>query len=217
MKEPQEQLETAGDATAPAKIGRPSDYTPEIALAICDRIASGESLRTICTAHEMPDKATVFRWLAAHEAFRDQYARAREAQADALAEEILDIADETSGDFIEKQLGDEGSTVQIVDHEHISRSKLRVDARKWLTGKLAPKKYGDRMRIGADETAPPLIPPAAQSPEQARQQVLDEIGAIFGAGVPADRAAANAPRGDRVVRRPARKGRAGKPGAPAPG
>lgn len=90
--------------------------------------------------------ATVFRWLAQHGEFQEQYARAREAQADYLAEEILDIADDGTNDWMER----EGNT--LVDHEHISRSKLRVDARKWLMSKLLPKKYGDRQtteHIGA--------------------------------------------------------------------
>lgn len=66
--------------------------------------------------------------------------RAREAQADTLAEEILQIADDGSNDTY---TDDEGRT--HVDYDHISRSKLRVDARKWLASKMAPKKYGDRI------------------------------------------------------------------------
>src|SRR5436853_6196862 len=73
--------------------GRPSDYTLETALEICARLADGQSLRAICRDEAMPDARTVFRWLEANESFRQQYARAREAQADALADEIVDIAD----------------------------------------------------------------------------------------------------------------------------
>lgn len=143
------------DASAPeapeTKIGRPSDYTPELATAICLRLVDGESLRTICASPDMPDKATVFRWLARHDDFRDQYARAREAQAERLFEECLDIADDATGDWAAKQLGDEGPTVAVVDHEHISRSRLRVDTRKWMAGKLAPKKFGEKVALtGAD-------------------------------------------------------------------
>jgi Lanthionine synthetase C-like protein len=77
------------------KRGRPSDYCAEIAMTICDRLAEGKSLRAICTDAGMPDKATVLRWIGRHKGFRDQYAWAREAQADDLSEECLEIADDT--------------------------------------------------------------------------------------------------------------------------
>src|SRR5690606_8467561 len=103
--------------------------------------AEGKSLRSICKEPDMPAASTVFLWLTQHEDFSEQYARAREAQADALFDEILEIADDTSQDFIAKGNPD-GSETQVVDHEHIQRSRLRVDARKWMAGKLRPKKYG---------------------------------------------------------------------------
>jgi hypothetical protein len=87
----------------------------------------------------MPDKSTVMRWLAQNEAFRDQYARARESQADHLAEEILQIADDGSNDTYQTENG------EAVNHDVIARSRLRVDTRKWLASKLAPKKYGDKV------------------------------------------------------------------------
>ena len=74
----------------------------------------------------------------------DEYVRGREPQADKLFEECLEIADDTSGDYIEKK-NDDGSTFWAVDHEHIQRSKLRIDTRKWMAGKLAPKKYGEKV------------------------------------------------------------------------
>lgn len=131
--------------------GRPSDYTPEIVEAICARIANGESLRQICRDERMPDRSTVHRWLAAHEAFRDQYALAREAMMEHFADEILEIADDGSNDWMERET--ERGTVTVVDHEHISRSKERIETRKWLMGKCAPKKYGDKTQMqvtGAD-------------------------------------------------------------------
>nr|WP_247997002.1 hypothetical protein [Brucella tritici] len=74
----------------------------------------------------MPDKSTVFRWLSKHEVFRDQYARAQEDRTAAMAEELLDIAD-------------------FEDKEDAQRAKLRIDTRKWLMSKMAPKKYGDKV------------------------------------------------------------------------
>ena len=126
-------------------MARPSDYTPETAAAICARIADGQSLREIARAEGMPDKSTILRWLDAHAEFRDQYARAREAQADHFAEEILEISDDGTNDWMRRQQGED--TVEVANHEHISRSKLRVDARKWLMSKMAPKKYGDKLEL----------------------------------------------------------------------
>lgn len=119
--------------------GRPSDFTQEIADVICEKLADGESLRKICLGEDMPSKSAVFRWLLDRPDFRDQYARAREAQADAIADEILDIADDGSNDFMGEDEKYNGDAVQ--------RSRLRVDARKWFAGKLAPKKYGDSTMV----------------------------------------------------------------------
>lgn len=131
-------------------MARPSSFTQEIADTICLGLAEGVSLRVICAKDGMPDKATVFRWLAGNEAFRDQYARAREAQADFLAEEILQIADDGQNDTY---LTDNGLAV---NHDAIARSRLRVDARKWLASKMAPKKYGDKLAVGGADDLPPV-------------------------------------------------------------
>lgn len=123
-------------------------YDPDMASCICVEIASGRSLRDICSKEGMPDKATVFRWLAAHEDFRDQYARAREAQADAMLEDILEIADDGKNDTY---LDEEGNA--RTNQDVIARSRLRVEARKWAMSKMAPKKYGDKLDLhhgGAD-------------------------------------------------------------------
>lgn len=105
-------------------IGRPSDFTPDTANAICERIAKGESLRSICSDKDMPATTTVLRWLEAHEAFRIQYARAREKQADHYADEIVEIADKATD---------------------ANLARLQIDARKWTAGKLRPKVYGDKV------------------------------------------------------------------------
>lgn len=121
-------------------MGRPSKFTTNLADVICEKIADGKSLRAICSDDSMPSKAAVFRWLATNPEFRDQYARAREAQADALADEILDIADDGANDSYTDENG-----VTRTDHDVIARSRLRVDARKWIASKLKPKVYGDRV------------------------------------------------------------------------
>lgn len=124
--------------------GRPSDYSVEITTAICVRLGLGESLREICRDDEMPDKSTVMRWLASHAEFRDQYASAREAQADYYAEEIIEISDDGTNDWMERQRGD-GETEEVENKDVLARSRLRVDTRKWLMARMAPKKYGDKV------------------------------------------------------------------------
>jgi hypothetical protein len=133
-------------------MGRPTDYAPEMADAICERLADGESLRAICAGEDMPAKATVFRWLAANAEFRDQYARAREAQAEHYVDEVVEIADENEGRAL---LGDGEEAVAVVfDSTAVARNRLRVDARKWAAVKLHPKKYGERLALAGDPEAP---------------------------------------------------------------
>lgn len=131
---------------AAMRTGRPSSFTPEIATAICERIADGQSMRTICADDDMPAMKTVFRWLAHVERddFRQQYAHARAAQAEHMAEEILAIADDGSNDWMKSNHPDNPG--YACNGEAIARSRLRVDSRKWLASKLLPKKYGDVSR-----------------------------------------------------------------------
>lgn len=126
---------------------RALEFTQEVADIICERIADGQSLRSICTDEEMPSTSTVCKWLGRLPDFAEQYARAREAQADTLFDEILTIADDGSNDTY---LDDEGN--QRTEQDVIARSRLRVDARKWMAGKLRPKKYGEKLDIDATAT-----------------------------------------------------------------
>lgn len=135
-------------------MARPSEFTIEIAEAICERLSQGESLRRICSDEKMPGKSTVMRWLDANALFRDQYARAREAQADYWAEEIIEISDDGANDTYKDEDGHERTNQDV-----IARSRLRVDTRKWLMARMAPKKYGDKITqevTGADGA--PLVP-----------------------------------------------------------
>jgi hypothetical protein len=131
-------------------MGRPSDYDLKTAALLCERIVEGQSLRSICLADDMPSIATVFRWIGAHEEFREQYAKARDAQADTLADELLDIADDGSNDWIEK-FGKDGKSIGWqFNAEAAARSRLRVDTRKWIASKLKPKVYSDKLDVNAN-------------------------------------------------------------------
>lgn len=123
--------------------GRPSKYTQELADRICAELAEGKSMRTVCKADDVPDMTTVFRWLRENESFRQQYTKAKEESADALIEEMLDIADDGSNDLMTITRGNK--EYEIENKEVTNRSRLRVDTRKWIASKLKPKKYGDKL------------------------------------------------------------------------
>lgn len=120
-------------------------FSQDLFDRICDRIADGESLRDICKESDKPNKGTFFRWIANDPKLCDQYAKAREAQAEFMADEILNIADDGSNDWIFQNGDDEAREKYKLNGEAIARSRLRVDARKWVASKLLPKKYGDKI------------------------------------------------------------------------
>lgn len=93
----------------------------------------------------MPSREAVRLWLRDDEVFRAQYARAREAQADHFFDEMVEIADDSRNDFIEKETA-KGAVVSL-NAEAVSRARLRVETRKWLVARLAPKKYGERAEV----------------------------------------------------------------------
>lgn len=133
-------------ATEEVRCGRPSDYTEDLAEIICLRLAEGESLRSVCRDDDMPSKQAVLRWLARNEAFRAQYVRAKAEGAEAIAEELFDIADDGTNDWMEKLDKDGEAIGYQLNGEHVQRSKLRIDTRKWYLSKILPKKYGDRIQ-----------------------------------------------------------------------
>lgn len=130
-----------------AKMGRPSIYTQDLADRICAQLSAGLSMRTVCKADDMPDMVTVFRWLRTKEEFCKQYEKAKAEAADALVEEMLDIADDGTNDWMEIHDKDGECAGYKVNGEHVQRSRLRVDTRKWIAAKLKPKKYGERVDV----------------------------------------------------------------------
>jgi hypothetical protein len=112
-----------------------SSYTPEIADLICTRLSEGESLRSICRDPGMPTEATVRGWaLRNHDGFDARYRQARQLQMDAWADFIVDIADESHRDPRDRQ--------------------IRVDTRKWVMSKIAPKKYSERLLVAGEAENP---------------------------------------------------------------
>ena len=118
----------------------------EIFNRIMSEIIHGRALRNILKDEGMPAPETFYVWLDQDESKSKRYARACEYRADAIFDEIIDIADETNNDTIILDLGD-GIVSEKPNHEWIARSRLRVDSRKWIASKLAPKKYGDKIDV----------------------------------------------------------------------
>lgn len=110
--------------------GRPTAYSDEIAERILELLADGQALHQLCKADDLPSSRTVYRWLNDHPDFGRRYGEAREAQADTVFERGFEAAWNAS----DAALG-----------------RLRLDAAKWYTAKLSPRKYSDKFQV---ETAP---------------------------------------------------------------
>lgn len=132
-------------------MGRPTIYTDELAAEICRRIVEGESLTRICKDEGMPNVSSVYLWLFKNKDFSNQYARAREDQADTYSDQIVDIGEEIPMMVIADE---DGKVTKRIDPAGVNRNRLRVDARKWVAAKLKPKKYGDRQILAGDKEAP---------------------------------------------------------------
>lgn len=111
---------------------------------VCERIENKEALRTILKEDNMPSTQTFYRWIDSNEDKSKQYARACQMRADAIFDEMIDIADDQEEDVI--TIGGKECT----NHNVINRARLRIDTRKWMLSKLNPKKYGDKVDVTSD-------------------------------------------------------------------
>lgn len=143
----------------PKAKGRPTEFTPELARAICVLLADGKGLRQVCSEDGMPAESTVRAWAIDDvQGFGAQYARAREIGYLGLGDEILDIADTP---VIGSRSVSKPSGLEITEGDMIEHRRLQVDARKWVLSKMLPKVYGDKLEtthkgaIGVNLTASP--------------------------------------------------------------
>lgn len=122
---------------------------PKVMNLICDALATssrgiGKILIAITDEYGgAPSYSTVMLWMVEEPELSEKYARAKEAQADFMADELIEIADDGSNDYMESNSPDNPG--YKLNGEHVTRSRLRVDARKWVASKLKPKKYGDKL------------------------------------------------------------------------
>ena len=126
--------------------GVPLTYTKELGEEICQKLSVSEyGLKRLCAENpHWPCKQTIFEWRIKVKEFGDLYAIAKQDQIETLIDDCLDIADDTSHDTLLKQ-NKNGEEYEVCNSEWINRSRLRIDTRKFLAAKLAPKIYGDKI------------------------------------------------------------------------
>lgn len=117
-------------------------FSQEIADAICSAMAEGQSLRSVLREDRMPSIGTFLRWVSERPDLAEQYGHARALCLDAMAEDIIDIADTPQ---IGQKSVSKATGLEITEGDMVEHRRLRIESRKWLLAKVAPKKYGDKI------------------------------------------------------------------------
>ena len=111
---------------------------------ICKEVSKGQAIKVVLESNDrFPTRDTFYNWIRNSKEYSDKYARACILRSEIEYEKLLSIADDSSNDIY----FDEDKGREVVDHENIQRSRLRVDTRKWWLSKMVPKVYGDRIEI----------------------------------------------------------------------
>jgi len=127
--------------------GRPTIYSEEVAAEVCNRLAAGESLRQICRDEHLPAEATIRLWaIGDRDGFSARYTQARELGFLSMADEIIEIADDGTNDWVTRET-EKGRKIVEIDHEHVSRSNLRVSTRRWLLERVMQTQFGASMAV----------------------------------------------------------------------
>lgn len=113
---------------------------------ICKEVSNGRALRNVLMIPNMPSSSTFYDWIDLDENKSKQYARACEERAERMFEDILTIADSQENDVITLEDGKE-----VANHDVINRARLRIDSRKWMLGKMQPKKYGEKLDLSSSD------------------------------------------------------------------
>lgn len=130
-------------------LGRPASFTPDLGDVVCERLADGESMRSISRDDSMPCMTTLFKWLRTIPEFTQQYEKAKLECHNAWFEDIVEISDNEVGNPVlvdDNPIVIDGRPVMFVDSASVGHARLRIDSRKWALSKLMPKKYGDRVQ-----------------------------------------------------------------------
>lgn len=126
-------------------MGRPSKYTPEIVELILHRIETSKvGLRKLCDMHaDMPNVDTIYEWRARYDDFSERYLNSRRKQAHILAENVLDIADETRDMVYE----DPKTGAICIDAGIVAMQKMRISSNTWLASRIDPKNYASQKQV----------------------------------------------------------------------
>ncbi|HEY2857073.1 MAG TPA: hypothetical protein VGJ21_01490 [Terracidiphilus sp.] len=147
--------------------GRPSIYSSELAQRICDELASSsKSLRAICLQPGMPVRSTIYLWLDEYPEFHKMITRARDEQLEAIADEMLQIADDASNDLMETEKG------PVFNRAAIARAKVRIATRQWLITHLMPKKLREQ-RYEKNDQVDDLTPRRHLTLPELKQRLID--------------------------------------------
>ncbi len=134
------------------KKGQGTVYTEDLGTRICEALAEGRTLRSVCEPDGMPSDVTVRRWAADPDhPFAVHYAHAREVGYHKMADDLVDIADGKAISWTEQ---DADAVADAVNPSVVQRDRLRVDTRKWLLSKALPKIYGDKVEVGGSSDNP---------------------------------------------------------------
>lgn len=128
-----------------------SKKTQSLINEVLDRVRHGETIRNICKDPHMPHYTTFWDWVTKDNDLRQEYYKAKQDQADYFAEQILEIADESSTDIIES-FDKNGRRIPIVNYENIKRSELRVRARQWLMERVQRERYNEKLFVARQES-----------------------------------------------------------------
>lgn len=120
------------------KVGRPSDYTKEMAELICQDISTGKSLKSICRDENRPAIATVFKWMRDYPEFLNQYDKACQDRIESQYEELNEINDEAI---------EYAKTSDVNVQAVMTAYKLKADNMKWSMARMKPKKFGDKQDV----------------------------------------------------------------------
>ena len=146
------------------KTGRPRLYNEELGSLICGHLAAGKSLSAICKMAGMPSRSRVMSWLHSaddepeYQEFRDRYARARSAQADAYFDQIVDVANNATA-------------------ATAAADRVKIDALKWVAARMAPDRYGDRVSLKAEVH---VERPSDIAPDWLRNELAASTAAVAG-------------------------------------
>ena len=137
-----------GEGTRVRLKARNAKYTEEMGIRICKALLEMKTLRQIGADPRYPSMPTITRWLVDPRlaAFREMYYQARRVQAELRVDEIFEIADDASRDYVEVEHKDGSITVEP-NLEHIQRSRIRIDTRKWYAARLIPRIYGQNVQV----------------------------------------------------------------------